>query len=199
MSSRRVRNPLVAALVIALLLSTAVAVAAVASPSDFVNDSTQSSAPTTCEPTTAEPTTTESTPSEQAAFDERYPATVTICDENGTVLGTVNASVADDSGERHTGLSDTDVLPRGYGMLFVYDDEATRAFVMREMNFPLDMVFVGADGKINAIHHAPVPQPGVNGSDLTRYEGDAKWVLEVPCHWTDDHNVTVGDEVAIER
>lgn len=184
MSSRRVRNPFVAALVIALVLSTAAAVATVASTSDFVNDPPQSSAPTT---------------TEQTAFDQQYPANITISDENGTVLGTVNASVADDSGERYTGLSDTDVLPRGYGMLFVYDEEANRAFVMREMNFPLDMVFVGADGKINAIHHAPVPQPGVSGSDLTRYEGDAKWVLEVPCHWTDDHNVTVGDEVSVER
>lgn len=185
MTSRRSWNPFVIVLVIGLLLSTAVAVATVASSSDLVNNSSQSSAQTT---------------TETSNYSKQYPATVTISDENNdTVLGTANVSVADTPDERYTGLSDTDVLPPGYGMLFVYDDEANRAFVMREMNFPLDIVFIGADGKINAIHHAPVPQPGVNGSELTRYQGEAKWVLEVPCRWTDSHNITAGDNVSIEQ
>lgn len=123
-------------------------------------------------------------------------ATVTITDEEtGETLGVVRARVADEPGERYTGLSETESLANDSGMLFVYEAEDTRVFVMRRMDFPIDMVFVGANGSITTIYHAPVEE---DQSSLTKYPGEAQWVLEVPYNWTVRNNVTVGDEMAVE-
>lgn len=123
-------------------------------------------------------------------------ATVTLVDDRtGETLGVVRARVADSPGERYTGLSETESLANGSGMLFVYEEEARRTFVMREMAFPIDMVFVASNGTITEIHHARVED---DQSNLTNYRARAQWVLEVPYDWTVRRNVTVGDEVRIE-
>ncbi|WP_049937715.1 DUF192 domain-containing protein [Haloplanus natans] len=121
-------------------------------------------------------------------------ATVVLLDANGTAVATVDVWVADTFSKQYTGLSDTSALEPGQGMLFVFDSEGDRAFVMRDMAFPLDMVFIGADGTITAIHHAPVESDG----DLTQYSGRAKFVLEVPMGYTNRTGIDVGDRVRIE-
>jgi len=121
-------------------------------------------------------------------------ATVVLLDANGTELATVDAWVADTFPKRYTGLSDTTALEAGQGMLFVHDREGNHAYVMRDMEFPLDMVFIDADGTITTIHHAPLESDG----DLTRYAGRAKYVLEVPMGYTNETDVDVGDRVRIE-
>ena len=121
-------------------------------------------------------------------------ATVTLIDEDGTVLGRVEVRVADTFEERYTGLSDTESLGPDEGMLFVHGSEGERTYVMRDMAFPIDIVFIGADRRITTIHHAAVEEP-----PLTHYRGEAKWVLEVPYRWTVDHGVAVGDRVRIDR
>lgn len=124
-------------------------------------------------------------------------ATVTVVDENGTTLGAVSVRVADTFQQRYTGLSDTESLPHDEGMLFVFDGEARRSFVMREMDFPLDIVFVDANRTITSIHHAPVPA-ATSGSDLRSYRGTGRFVLEVNRGWTTRHDVTVGDRIRID-
>lgn len=127
-----------------------------------------------------------------------YPATVTFQDEaDGTRLGTVQSRVADSPDERYQGLSNTDPLPADSGMLFVYSAEANRTFVMRQMNYPIDMVFIDANGTVTTIHHAETEAQDDPGDDLTPYPGRGKWVLEVPYEWTAEHGVQVGDEVTI--
>jgi uncharacterized membrane protein (UPF0127 family) len=121
-------------------------------------------------------------------------ATVVLLDANGTEAATVDVWVADSFSKRYTGLSDTSALEPGQGMLFVFDSEGDRAFVMRDMAFPLDMVFIDADGTITAIHHAPVESDG----DLTQYSGRAKYVLEVPMGYTNRTGIDVGDRIRIE-
>lgn len=121
-------------------------------------------------------------------------ATVTVESTDGTELGEIQAMVAATPSERYTGLGETDALGPDEGMVFVFASEGERTFVMRNMSFPLDIVFVGADGRITAIHEAPV----ANTSDLTPYRGRAKWVVEVRRGWTADHGVAVGDRVTVE-
>ncbi|SHG52141.1 DUF192 domain-containing protein [Halobaculum gomorrense] len=123
--------------------------------------------------------------------------TVTVVDGSGTELGSVDARVADTFDKRYTGLSDTESLGPDEGMLFVHDTEGSHAYVMRDMAFPIDIVFVAANGTIARIHHAELPAEGTSGSDLTRYRGTGKYVLEVPYGWTSDHDVCEGDTVEI--
>lgn len=124
-------------------------------------------------------------------------ATVTVVDEDGTELGTVRVRVADTRPKRYTGLSDTESLSEDEGMLFVFDEEARRTFVMREMDFPIDIVFVGANRTVTRIHHAPLPPPNASESDPGPYRGTGRFVLEVNRGWTTRHDVTTGDRIRI--
>ncbi len=121
-------------------------------------------------------------------------ATVTVSEGDET-LATVEAEVADTPPERYTGLSDHESLDSDEGMLFVFEHESTRSFVMRDMAFAIDMIFVGEDGRITEIHEAPVED---DGPDLTRYRGEAKWVLEVEYGYADEHGISEGDRVEVE-
>ena len=124
--------------------------------------------------------------------------TVRVVDgDTGEELATVDVEVADTPNERYTGLSDHESLADGEGMLFVHDGEDERTYVMREMDFDIDIVFVDADGEITAIEHARAPEAGEDGENL-EYSGKAKWVLEVPRGYANETGMEAGDEIEIE-
>ncbi len=123
-------------------------------------------------------------------------ATVTIVGD-GETKATVAVEVADTREERYTGLSEHESLEDGEGMLFVHRTESERTYVMRDMDFDIDIVFIGSDGEITTVHHARAPEPGEDGEDL-RYSGRAKWVLEVPRGYVNETGIEVGDEIEIE-
>jgi len=130
--------------------------------------------------------------------ENRQAATVTLVDgETGERLARVDVEVADTRKERYTGLSNHDSLANGSGMLFIHDGEASRTYVMRKMDFPIDIVFVGADRRVTAIHHARAPGPNEDGNDI-RYSGYAKYVLEVPRGYADEIGLSVGDRIEID-
>lgn len=116
---------------------------------------------------------------------------------DGTVLGSVTAAVADTPELRYTGLSDTESLPADRGMLFVYDEVGDHTFVMREMDFGIDIVYADDEKRITTIHHAPEPGPTEDGENQ-RYPGRGQYVLEVNYRWTTDHGVTEGDLLAFD-
>ena len=145
-----------------------------------------------------EPTTGSAASATASPTESRYDhATVTVLDENGTELGAVRVAVADTPEKRYTGLSKTESLPSDRGMLFTYDSEGSHTYVMRDMSFGIDIVYVGANGTINTIHHAPEPPEGEDGEDY-RYPGEGQYVLEVNYEWTTHHGIEPGDRVVIE-
>ncbi|MFB6178408.1 MAG: DUF192 domain-containing protein [Halorientalis sp.] len=128
--------------------------------------------------------------------DDYQTATVTLQDQNGTTLSTVAVRIADTRRKRYVGLSDTESLGENEGMLFVHPSESHHAYVMRDMAFPLDIVFVDANGTITRIHHAEL-ESNASNSALTNYEGTGKYVLEVNHGFTNRTGVDVGDRVVI--
>lgn len=117
--------------------------------------------------------------------------TVTVVDgDTDAELATVDVRIADTPEKRFTGLSNTESLAANEGMLFVHSEEGTPGYVMRDMAFPIDMVFIDADGEITTIHHAEV-------DDDQTFRGTAKYVLELPYQYTIENEITVGDRVEI--
>ena len=142
------------------------------------------------------PSTSTPTPTEVHSDYDR--TTVTVVDgETGEGLGRVEAAIADNSSLRYTGLSETDDLPDDRGMLFTYDSERELTYVMRNMSFPLDIIFVHANGTIESIHERPAPKAGENGESI-RASGEGRYVLEVNRGWTDDRGVEPGDRVEFD-
>jgi len=151
-------------------------------------------------PTASEATPTETpTPEEtEASVHEEYDTTeVTVRSTDGEELGSVTAAIADTGDLRYLGLSDTEALPEDRGMLFVYGDVRDLRFVMRGMEFPIDIVYADDEGRITGIHHAPEPGPDEDGNDQ-RYPGRGQYVLEVNQHWTTERGVEEGDVLEFE-
>ena len=59
--------------------------------------------------------------------------------------GVIHIEIADTDASREQGLSDRASLPSDNGMLFVFDTPGQYGFWMKDMHFPLDMVWINAD------------------------------------------------------
>ena len=105
------------------------------------------------------------------------------------------AEIADDGMEKAVGLMNrTSLAPRA-GMLFVWDDENTRSFWMKNTLIPLDIIFIAANGTIVDI---TTMQPCKSlFCESYRSKAPARFVLEVNAGFAAEHNVRVGDKVGI--
>lgn len=99
---------------------------------------------------------------------------------SATVLGAKGAArfdleVADDEWEEMRGLMYRREMQKGWGMVFIFEDEAPRSFWMKNTLLPLDMVFVRADGVVDSVVERAEPLT------LTprRSAGPAKFVVEL--------------------
>jgi uncharacterized membrane protein (UPF0127 family) len=154
---------------------------------------TAASTPTGTPTATASSTATGTETGTGTAVFPGYETTeVEVTTPEGERLGSVTAAIADTGQLRYIGLSDTESLPEDMGMLFVYEEVGDHTYVMREMDFGLDIVFVDDEGAITEIHHAPAPGPNEDGGDQT-YPGRGQYVFEVNRGWTTDRGVEVGD------
>jgi uncharacterized membrane protein (UPF0127 family) len=118
--------------------------------------------------------------------------TISVRSSGGETLGSLTAAIADTEELRYEGLSSTPALPDDRGMLFVYEELQGHAFVMRGMDYGLDIIFVDAEQTITQIHHADAPGPNEDGEDQV-YTGWGQYVLEVNLNWTTEREITEGD------
>jgi hypothetical protein len=123
--------------------------------------------------------------------------TVALVDASGERLAEIDVRVADTPEKRYLGLSNTTSLDPREGMLFVHDSEGQYAYVMRDMAFPLDIVFIAPGGEVTVIHHATLPPAGTSESELTRYRGRGRYVLELPLGTANETGLDEGDRVVI--
>lgn len=82
--------------------------------------------------------------------------------------------IADDGNERSRGLMFRQAMEDTHGMLFVFEETRPAGFWMKNTPMPLDLLFVGADGKVKAI------LPGEPFSEAPISPGEpVRFVLEV--------------------
>ncbi len=100
--------------------------------------------------------------------------------------------------ERNRGLSGHLPLADNEGMLFVFENEAKWTFWMKEMLFPLDMLWIDAGCTVVDItENALKPEPGQALQDLPRYfpKTLAQYVLEVNSGTAEQTGISVGDQI----
>jgi uncharacterized membrane protein (UPF0127 family) len=110
----------------------------------------EASAPTTTieggsEPTTeSQPTTLE--PATTTEAEPAGPAVVLGPAGGGEVL--VPVEVADSQDEREVGLMNRESLPEGSGMIFLFDEDVSGGFWMKDTLIPLSIAFADGSGTI---------------------------------------------------
>jgi len=104
---------------------------------------------------------------------------------------------ADDASRAH-GLMDRTEMAADHGMLFVFDDDAMRAFWMKNTKIPLDMLFFDADAKLVSVQHN-VPPCVADPCAGYSSGAPARYVLELNAGQANELKVTSGDVMAIHR
>lgn len=109
------------------------------------------------------------------------------------------AGVAESPEERYRGLSGLSELCERCGLLFVFPDSHERFFVMREMNFPIDIVFIDDGQVIHVEENLPPDDPKTRESERTIYRshGASSRVLELGAGSVARHGIKAGDKVNI--
>ena len=110
-----------------------------------------------------------------------------------TVRGPVSfkVEIADDDAERERGLMYRTSLAPDAGMLFIWTKPAQRAFWMRNTYIPLDIIYIGVNGRILSISAMAEP---FNETPLPS-EGAALGVLEIAGGRAAELGITIGDRV----
>jgi len=90
------------------------------------------------------------------------------------------------------GLSGREKLKEDEGMLFVFDYMGQYSFWMKDMNFPIDIIWISDDFKVVYIKKNATPE---SYPETFTPEQNAKYVLEVLAQFSEKNNLKVGDKV----
>jgi uncharacterized membrane protein (UPF0127 family) len=125
------------------------------------------------------------------------PPQATITPNKTIIVGTksIRVQIANTPDERTKGLSGITSLGDNDGMLFVFTPKDAAIFWMKEMLFPLDIIWIN-NGKIIRIDkNIPKPPAGTQDSQLKTYSAGqlVDGVLEVNGGFSDKNKVKVGD------
>ncbi|HZJ40865.1 MAG TPA: DUF192 domain-containing protein [Candidatus Saccharimonadales bacterium] len=108
----------------------------------------------------------------------------------------INAEIARSPYKIYNGLSNRQSLCLDCGLLFIFSDLDQRTFVMRDMLFPLDIIFI-AKGQVLKIYENLAPE-GANPQNLYNSEFPADQVLEINAGQAKIWGIKVGDELIID-
>ncbi|MEK7662485.1 MAG: DUF192 domain-containing protein [Patescibacteria group bacterium] len=102
-------------------------------------------------------------------------------------------AVADTPELRERGLSFTGELKDGEGMFFVFEEAGYPGFWMKNMNYPIDMIWFDEKKSIVDIREnvAPGTYPRV-----FQPLSPARYALEVPAFFTKKNNIKKGDRIS---
>ncbi|MBI2577969.1 MAG: DUF192 domain-containing protein [Candidatus Wildermuthbacteria bacterium] len=101
----------------------------------------------------------------------------------------ITAEVADDPGERERGLSGKGSLKEGEGMLFVFEEPGLYSFWMKDMKFPIDIIWLNSQKQV--VHIASNVSPDSYPQSFVS-KTSALYVLEVSAGFTGRHNIREG-------
>jgi len=105
----------------------------------------------------------------------------------------VHCEIADSGNKRAKGLMFRKELAKDRGMLFIFDKETMPSFWMKNVEFPLDIIWINQDKKIIGINtNVPLCKDyceSIMPPDKIRY------VLEVNAGFVDKNQVKIGERV----
>ncbi len=124
--------------------------------------------------------------------EQRSLPTPTVEFVNGT---RVNVEIADTAAERVQGLSFHEPLLENEGMLFLFETKEIQGFWMKDMLFPIDIIWIDGDTVVGFQQDAPLEDP-VHTIYYSPVPVDR--VLEVQAGFVAQNGVQVGDVLDVE-
>ena len=107
----------------------------------------------------------------------------------------VYAELAKTEEERRIGLSRHAQLKKMEGLLMVYNSAGRYGIWMKEMSFPIDIIWISEDQRIVDFKEDASPE---SYPEIFRPEYPARYVLEVNSGFVERFNIDRGDKVDFE-
>lgn len=99
----------------------------------------------------------------------------------------INVQVADTASTREKGLMYRSALGKDEGMLFVFEDSATRCFWMKNTPLPLSIAYLDTTMRVISVHDLkPMNETPVCSAKPAQY------AIEMPQGWFDSHGIGTG-------
>ncbi len=113
------------------------------------------------------------------------------------IAGTeIIVEIADTIPERILGLSGRVELPEQYGLLFVFDTNDYHAIWMKDMQFPIDVIWLDEQLRIVDIKKDFTPQ---SYPEIASPKQPARFVLEVPAGFSTANGFVEGMEAVLKK
>lgn len=108
----------------------------------------------------------------------------------------ISVEIADDITSRTRGLSGRALLSKGSGLLFIFNNPDKYAFWMKDMNFPIDIIWIDSDWKVIDITENISPE---TFPKLFMPSSPAQYVLETNAFFAEEKEIRVGDTAKLIR
>lgn len=118
-------------------------------------------------------------------------------DSSQYVIGSESFTLfkATSSHSRERGLSFTDYLLEDEGLLFIFSKPASYGFWMKDMNYPIDIIWVSADGEV--IYIEENVEPSTYPQVFYPNEHEALYVIELAAGAVRRANIEVGQKISL--
>ncbi|MEX2016957.1 MAG: DUF192 domain-containing protein [Candidatus Pacearchaeota archaeon] len=103
--------------------------------------------------------------------------------------------IADSDEERALGLGGRESLDENKGMLFVFEEEVMPGFWMKDMKFPIDIIWIDSNREIIGIQENLQPCSNIVLCPAVYPSHPIKYVLEINANLSDRDNITEGNIV----
>lgn len=115
--------------------------------------------------------------------------------ENGLII---SVELSETPTELQTGLMYRDELAWDHGMLFIFNSENKHGFWMKNMNFPIDMIWIDSNHAIVDITRGAIPCT-IDPCEVYTPSLPTKYVLEVPVGFAKENGVQVGQKISFKH
>ncbi len=117
--------------------------------------------------------------------------TLTFLNDSSQVKAKIDIQIANTEFDRELGLMFRKSMKENQGMLFIFPQDTTQTFWMRNTFIPLDMVFINSQKVIVSISK----DTKILSDQTYTSRGPAQYVLEVNAGYCDKFNIHSGDKV----
>lgn len=106
----------------------------------------------------------------------------------------IKAELADTNIKRTKGLSNKEKLAENQGMLFVFEKPGFYSFWMKEMKFPIDILWIDSEQKVIDLTENLSPE---TFPQIFQPLKPVQYVLEVNAGFIKKYNIKIGDKIKI--
>ncbi len=106
----------------------------------------------------------------------------------------VVVELATSDAQRELGLSGRVALNEGTGMLFVFDEEGMWGFWMKDMQFPIDILFLADTGEVISLNTNVSPD---TYPQVLYPSSPVRYVLELPAGAAQKYGIAQGSKIVL--